>query len=221
LYYPKDDKPTDDEIKEFESFLKSNLYMLGSLGDFATNHLLNNQEIITDGTTEWAKIAKTVLEEFFTAANMSLPDWIDLLAEGSQIEDVAAEEEQIVRSFFTKKINDTFSRNYKSIEPWKEQEVDSVNNKYGQLEMRLNFCLDNQLISFMRRKNTTNEVVVTIDILKELRDAGINFIQHFTDLARMLKADTKTTKVDGKASRPIITSVAKLMDFISDVDQSD
>jgi hypothetical protein len=42
------------------------------------------------------------------------------------------------------------------------------------MESRLNFCLDNQLISFLRRKNTNpNEILITIDILKEFRDADI------------------------------------------------
>ena len=121
-----------------------------------------------------------------------MPSWIELFSAGNQIEDLEAEEEQIIRGFFMKKINDAFSKNYRSIEPWKEQQIDSVTNKNGPLEMRLNFCLDNQLISFMRRKSTSHaDILITNDILKELRDAGIDFIQTFTDLGRMLGAEIK------------------------------
>ena len=145
-----------------------------------------------------------------------MPNWIEMISSGNQIEDLEAEEEQIIRGFLVKKINDAFSKNYRSIEPWKDQQIDSVTNKNGPLEMRLNFCLDNQLISFMLRKSTNpNEILITNDILKEFRDAGIDFIQTFMDLGRMLRAEIKPTKVDRKSARPIITSVPKLIGFIN------
>lgn len=214
-HYPKDDKPTEDEIRNFQSFLKSGRNLLGTLGDFASYYLLSNQELITNDRNDWQTIAKTVLQEFCKAANLSQPDWIDMISTGNQIEDIEAEEEQIIRSFFVKKINDAFSKNYRSIEPRKEQLVDSVTSKFKPIEMRLNFCLDNQLISFMQRKSTNpNEILITNDILKEFRDAGIDYIQTFTDLARMLGAEIKPTKVDRKSARLIITSVPKLIGFM-------
>jgi hypothetical protein len=167
-------------------------------------------------------IAKTVLEEFFKAADLSLPNWIDMMSAGNQFEDVAAEEEQIIRGFLEKKINDTFSRNYRSLESWDDQKIDTSINKYKLLENRLAFCLDNQLISFLRRKNSNAiEIIITIDILKEFKDAKIYFVQHFADLARMFGAEMKPTKLNGKTSRPITISVAKLIDFISNVESAE
>jgi hypothetical protein len=100
-----------------------------------------------------------------------------------------------------------------------DQKTDAAINNYRLLESRLAFCLDKQLISFLHRKNAdANEVLITIDILKEFKDARINFIQHFADLARLLGAEIKPTKIYGKTSRPITTSVAKLTDFISSVE---
>ena len=56
------------------------------------------------------------------------------------------------------------------------------------MESRLNFCLESQLISFMRRKKTnSSEILITKDILKEFRDADISSIQHFTDLSQICK----------------------------------
>jgi len=215
FHYPKDDKPTEDEIREFQLFLKSGRDSLGTLGDFAINLILSNQDLITNDRNDWQMIGQTILEELYKAVNLSRPDWIDMIAIGNQIEDVEVEEEQIIRGFFMKKINDTYSKNYRPIVPWNEQQIDSVTNKNGPLEMRLNFCLDNQLISFMRRKSTNpGDILITNDILKELRDIGIDFIQTFTDLGRMLGAEIKTTKVDRKSARPIILSVVKLIGFI-------
>ena len=102
--------------------------------------------------------------------------------------------------FFKKKINDTFSRTYRTLVSWEDQKDDCSINKYKTMESRLNFCLDNQLISFMRRNNTnSSEIRITKDILKEFRDADINSIQHFTNLARLLSAEYKSTKIDGES----------------------
>jgi hypothetical protein len=219
FHYPIDDKPPENEHKEFESFLKPNLNLLGTLGEYTTNYLLQNQEIITNEINDWSTLAKTVLEAFFKAANLALPNWIHIFSAGNQFEDIAAEEEQIVRGFLTQKINEAFARNYRSLESLDDQKTDAAINNYRLLESRLRFCLDKQLISFLRLKNAdTNEILITIDILKEFKDARINFIQHFTDLARMVGAAIKPTKVNGKASRAITTSVAKLMEFISNVE---
>jgi hypothetical protein len=215
FHYPKDDKPTEDEIREFQSFLRSGGDSLGTLGDFAINLILSNQNLITDNRNDWQMIGQTILEELYKASNLDLPNWIKMISTGNQIEDVEAEEEYIIRGFFIKKINDAFSKNYRSIEPWNQQQIDSVINKNGPLEMRLNFCLDNQMISFMRRKSASPEdILITNDILKEFRDVGIDFVQTFTDLGRMLGAEIKTTKVDRKSARPIILSVVKLLGFM-------
>jgi hypothetical protein len=53
FHYPKDDKPTDDEIREFQSFLKSGRDSLGALGEFAINLILSNQDLITNDSNKW------------------------------------------------------------------------------------------------------------------------------------------------------------------------
>lgn len=215
-YYPKDDKPSEDEIRNFESFLKSVWNPLGVLGDFAITHVLSNQELITNDSNDWQTIGKIVLDELYKAANLSPPQWIDWFAPGIQIEDVEVEEEQIMRSFFEKKIDDTFARHYRSLESLEDQKTDKSYNKYKLLESRLNFCLDNQLIPFMRRKSTNpGEILITIDILKELRDSGVSFVQSFTDLGGMLGGEMKRVKIDKKTGLPIIISVTKLVEFMN------
>jgi hypothetical protein len=71
-YYSNDDKPTEDEIREFQSFLKSGRDSLGTLGDFAINYILSNQELITNDSNVWQTIGQTILEELYKAANLDL-----------------------------------------------------------------------------------------------------------------------------------------------------
>jgi uracil-DNA glycosylase len=214
-YYPKDHKPSQEEINNFESFLKPGWNSLATLGDFAISYLMTNQEIITNEKNDWIVISKMILVELYKAANLNLPDWIDMFLDGNQNEDAEAEEEEIIRGFFKNKINGIFSRNYKSIVPWEEQKDDSSINKNRTIESRLNFCLDSQLIPFLRRKNSnSSEILITKDILNEIRNYNISSIQHLTDLAVLLGADHKPTKVDRKPKRALIIELSKLIDFI-------
>ena len=45
------------------------------------------------------------------------------------------------------------------------------------------------VIRFYDFLSNPEEILITIDILKELRDSGIGFVQLFTDLGRMLGAE--------------------------------
>ena len=73
FHYPKDDKPPEDEIRKFESFLKSGRDSLGTLGDFAINHILSNQELITNDENVWQTIGQTILEELYKAEISACP----------------------------------------------------------------------------------------------------------------------------------------------------
>jgi hypothetical protein len=67
----------------------------------------------------------------------------------------------------------------------------------------------------MRRKSTnSSEILITIDILKELRDADISSIPISQILLDCWGGNIKPTKADLKTTRPIITSIAKFIDFI-------
>ena len=216
FHYPHDDKPAENEIRVFESFLKHGWNSLGTLGDFTITYLLQHQELVIDDTNEWPDITKMVLQEFFKAANLTLPEWIDIFSAGNQIEDMEAEEEQITRSFFAKKINDAFSKNYKSIVPWESQQVDSPTNKNKPMIERLNFALDNQLIPFLHRKVNVGDIFITIDVLKEVEILGLILFRPSPILARMLGTETKPAKMDRKPVRLIAIPILKLVDFIDE-----
>jgi hypothetical protein len=65
IHYSKDDEPSAEETERFNIFLKDNVDKLGTLGDFASNYILNNQTIFTK--SDWKDIATEVLIAFFKA----------------------------------------------------------------------------------------------------------------------------------------------------------
>lgn len=74
----------------------------------AADYILKHQDSILNN--DWKTIGTTILAELFKSANLEVPDWIGKFIQDSDMQDVYAEQEQIVSGFFIKKINDTYSR---------------------------------------------------------------------------------------------------------------
>jgi hypothetical protein len=168
------------------------------------------QEILVNGKSNWIDIAKLILVEFFKAAGMDILDWIDYFVQETQVRDAALEQEQIVRGFFVKAINEAFSRNYRVLTP--REDVDEVITKQT-IDNRLNFCCKKDLIPFLKRKD--DRILIFHDIMHELKNHRINSIIHLTQLARMFQSEVNSVKLNGTSYRLISIPIAKFLEFIS------
>src|SRR5262249_1453031 len=153
---------------------------LGTLGDFTVNYVLTHQEAIFN-KDDWKYIATEILTAFFKAAGKEVPQWINEFVRQTQIQDIVEEQEQIFRGFLTKVVNDAYSRNLKVMTSRADQELENNN-----FENRLIFCLDKDLISFLKKKET-GEVLIMHDIIREMKAQRINHISSLTELGRMLQ----------------------------------
>ena len=84
IYYSKEDEPSQEEMKQFNTSLRIELDTLGILGDFAANYILENQDILVNSKSNWIDIATHILVEFFKAAGKEIPDWIDYFVQETQ-----------------------------------------------------------------------------------------------------------------------------------------
>ena len=100
---------------------------MGTLGDFCANYILNNQDILFK--SEWNYAATEILKAFFEEAQMQAPEWVNDFVQETQVQDIAQEQEQIVRGFLTKMVNDTYSRNFRALASRIDQEIE--NNNFG------------------------------------------------------------------------------------------
>ncbi len=123
---------------------------------------------------------------------------------------LALEQEQIVRAFFIKIINETFTRNYRALTP--REDIEEVINK-NTIQKRLSFCYDNDLIPFLRIKD--DHIMILHDIMHELKSHRINSILHLTQLARMFQSEVKPIKLNGTTHRLISIPSEKFLEFIS------
>jgi hypothetical protein len=208
IHYSNDDAPSAEERGRFNTFLKDNLDKLGTLGDFAANYILNNQATIFT-KSDWKEIATEVLTAFFKAAEKEVPAWVYDFVQESQVQDLAEEQEQIIRGFLTKVVNDTYARNYRALTR-KEDQAHENNN----FENRLLFCLDNDLISFLKRKSDKGEVLIMHDIVKEMKAQRINHISNLAELGRMLQCEVKATNLGGKTTRLVTIPIQRFIEFV-------
>jgi len=210
IYYSKEDEPSQEEIEQFNALLRTGFDTLGILGDFAANYILENHEILINSKSDWTDIAKGILVEFFKAARKEVPDWIEYFVEETQVRDAALEQEQIVRGFFVKTINEIFSRNYRTLTP--REDVDEVIHE-NTIERRLDFCCNKELIPFLRKKDGC--VLIFHDIMHELKSHRISSIIHLTQLARMFQTEVRPIKLNGVSHRLISIPINKFLEFIS------
>ncbi|MDQ3838044.1 MAG: hypothetical protein M3297_02115, partial [Thermoproteota archaeon] len=209
IYFSKDDEPTAEQREEFNIFLNDNIDSFGILGDFTQNFLLNNQEIIHN--KDWKDIAKIVLTELFKSAQKEVPEWINYFVQETQVQDMAAEQEQIIRAFLAKTINETYSKHYRNLTTVEQLKEDQNLNK-NKFEDRLLFCCNKELIPFLRKKG--GNMLIMQNIVKEMKDQRINSIVTLAELARMLQCEVKPTKIGDKAYRLIVVSTQKFIDFV-------
>jgi hypothetical protein len=127
IYFSFGDQHTEEEIKEFNKFLSDNMSKLEVLGDFATDYILTHQDIVlNDGN--WQTIGTTILTEFFKSGDLEVPVWIGKFIQDLDPQEVHAEREQIIRGFFSRKINDTYSRFY-NILTGEDKKIDQTVNQ--------------------------------------------------------------------------------------------
>ncbi len=142
----QEDEPTKEEREEFKQFLKSNIEKLAILGDFSAIYIQKNQEFFI--SNDWKDVATEILTALFKYARIEVPEWVKDFVQETQVQNIAQEQEQIVRGFLAKLINDTYSRNFRAMSSSVELAIE-----INKLENRFLFSLDRDLISFLKRRN--------------------------------------------------------------------
>jgi hypothetical protein len=155
---------------EFEKWLNSNLYLLGVLGDFIARYVIvkpakpEDSILFSDKSPE--DIAKEIIAEFYKSVGKDRPEWLDRVFEQRSIVEENTEWAYFdIRGFFMDQITDAYSRHIRTL--YKEHDPGVTID----FPTRLNFCIKNKLLPFLHgyaRRDGTDEIVITHDILKEM-----------------------------------------------------
>ena len=171
------------EAVEFEKWLDSKLHILGVLGDFITRYVivepLKPEESILLSDKSHEDMAMEIITAFYKSVSKDRPEWL-----GRQFEQRSIVEENTenayfeIRAFLMDHITDAYSRHIRTL--YRENDPGVVID----FNTRLNFCMKNKLLPFLHshtRKDGTEEVIITHDILKELRNK-LDHIEGITTL---------------------------------------
>jgi hypothetical protein len=210
LHFTKEELHEEKEANEFKQWLYERIDILGTLGDFAAKYVIDHPDVL--GTKQWEDIAKTILTEFYkTAGKEKTPSWINCLVEQKAIEESSEETHFELRAFFMDIITNAYSRHIRTLTPNQEVVLDIS------FASRLNFCLENELISFLHQhtnRNNQTEIAITADIFTELKKRKIENITHLRDLGNELGFEYCQRKLGGIQTKVACGERNKFIDFL-------
>ena len=194
LPFTQKDEYSIMERIDFEKCLNESIKDdLKIVGNYVASYILNNQNLLLRDKKNWKDIAKTILCEMYKVADKEVPKWVDYMLENeAQLEDSKNDLDLILRAFLIQKINDSYNKYHKSIDP-----DSSLNGTNQPFEFRLEFCLNNHLIPFLSR-NTNNEIIITSDLIQELKVNKINRISSLQEISTMFEGFEYGQKKIGK-----------------------
>jgi len=211
--FTQKDEYTLEEITEFEKLLNQRIAELKGLGDFAANYILEHQDLILlddKNRKDWNEIAKLILYEMYKNADRKPPEWIECKIDNEiQFQENKEEIDLILRSFFINKINETYIRYHKSIDP--STSINGINQPF---DYRLNFCLENNLIPFLNT-NSNGDIIITSDLIQELKNHriyGISSLQEVSNIINGFEYGQK--KLAGRNVRAAFGSKIQFSKFL-------
>src|SRR5262249_16167034 len=116
---------------------------------FTADYILNHNECLK---TNWRQLTEEILTAFYKEAGIEAPNWIKLLSAEDHLEDVIEAQKQVVRGTLRNLIEECHSKNYHSLK--NSTSDDNGNRMYqqnGTFQDRLNFCLEKDLLSFLKK----------------------------------------------------------------------
>ena len=117
----------------------------------------------------------------YKIAERKPPAWIEYKIDNEiQFEENREEIDLVLRSFLINKINDTYSKYHRSIEP--PTSIDGINQPF---DYRLAFCLKHNLIPFIN-KNLNGEIIITTDLIQELKNRRMSAISSLQEVSNII-----------------------------------
>jgi hypothetical protein len=201
IHFPEDEKKEEEEKQIFRKVLEEKKIYLKVLGDYVSQYISKDPIMLLK--EDWKDVSKKILNEFYGFAEMDIPEWIEYFVEQKDAVDESKEKTQsALRAFFRNKINEVYSRN-----------KDLSNNITG-LNEKLEYCLRNELISFLH--DMKGNIIVTHDIMDEIkRGDRIENITSLKDIGSQVGFEYVSKYINNKKMRVLEGTSSKLLKFIN------
>jgi hypothetical protein len=188
IVYTKSDRYWNEQkAKDFNAFLSKGRKHLKTYGHFVARYVLENPQVLLKKNIEdcdWKQTSEVVLKAFYEAAGITIPEWISLFVDETEVTETAIEEANYtsyfeLRGFFIQSINNAY-RN--------DPMVDEKNLRIEvSFQEKLDRCLTKKLIPYLHdhhERTGVSNVVLTHDVIVELKRHKISNITTMPALAR-------------------------------------
>ncbi|MBX7077389.1 MAG: hypothetical protein K1X33_08780 [Methanobacteriaceae archaeon] len=192
LRYNLSEQKTKEEKKAFEKAFEINkpkiskLNHLKSISHFIANEIISAPELLDLDCDE---LAVTLLHRLYFDLNLDFPEWLNLLVENYDLNEMYNIQDETIRSFLVDNINRTHTERVKDasytsdgLDLYLDMDLDDGIN------LRVDTILTKQLISWMILKKTRYgdmKVCLTTEFPKQLKEkTGIDY--HLSTLAQIM-----------------------------------
>lgn len=205
IHFSKIEKKEENEQESFKQSLEENKQYLSTLGEFTSLYLQEHpQELFK---YPWKDLSFNILTQFYRFANKTVPDWIEYFEKQSDAIDESYELTHFeLRAFLLTKINETYSK-YSKINTEENNKNDNI------ILSKICFCLKHKLIPFLHFFNDNN-IVITIDIMSELKNNNIENITSLHDVGTLLNLNYTNMNFFGKKRRLLYGQMDNLLRFL-------
>jgi hypothetical protein len=207
IHFPESEKKDDEQQTRFKKLYEENNAFLKTLGDFAAWYLDQNPGKLLQ--LSWNELGKEILQTFYRFAKLESPQWIDYFVEQRDAVDESNELTHFgLRAFLLNKVNDLYSRyfNLNRLESGEGIDLTPVSDK-------VKYCLNNNLISFLHQ-NDKDTMLITVDLMKELRNNNIENIASLKDVGTLLQLKYTYKNFGGKKMRVLEGRIDNFVKFL-------
>jgi len=158
--YSQEDRHTRDDPRtiSYNNFMKERRHELKILGDWTINYIWDNRaELLLSKKYDAYQIMDIVIREFYKFAGVEMPEWLTRWITETSLEELDVDEAGIIRSILFDHIHEKLRMNAHLLAMKDEGIID--------IETRIAKCLDNDLLSFIRKSNDGEEYHIDSSIL--------------------------------------------------------
>lgn len=176
IQFYENEKWAESEKEEFKRWLvEQNIRAkLGVLGNFVAKFIIEHPAILRYSSYSWNDCAVKILQEFYKSVGLEAPDWINLIAPQTIVEEASEECQFEIRGFLQQAILDSYRRD--SVTNPDPSTIDENGKRiYTEIsfQQKINYCLDNKLVPFLhlckRNAGRDFEIAITANVRSELK----------------------------------------------------
>jgi len=152
--YSQEDRHIRDDPRTiaYNTFMNERRHELKIVGDWTLNYIWDNKaELLISKKYDAYQIMNLVIREFYDYAGVEMPEWLTGWITETALEELDIDEAAIIRSILFDHIHDRLRTNAHLLAMKNDGVID--------IETRIAACLDNNLLSFIKKAKSDNNGV--------------------------------------------------------------